>query len=119
MNWSTFSQSASIKATATLQLMLSPFMDIPLWINLVPANNLQLPLLTLHVRELNASHIDLNEDKCLNPLLKVNRDVFAVDDQELGHTALVQHHNDTGNERPVRKPQCHVPPLVRKKLMPT
>ena len=38
-----------------------------------------------------------------------------MNDQELDHTALVQHHNDTGNERTVRKPQCHVPPLVRKK----
>ena len=35
--------------------------------------------------------------------------------QELGHTTLVQHYNDTGNERPIRTPQCHVPPLIRKK----
>ena len=41
--------------------------------------------------------------------------MFAENDQEFGHTTLVQYYNHTGNERPIRTPQCHVPPLILKK----
>ena len=58
---------------------------------------------------------DLNKDEHLTLLLEVNRDLSAVNDQELGHTTLVQHHNDTGNERPISKPLCHVSPPIRGK----
>ena len=76
----------------------------------------------MHLRELPVQRFfadlcdnDLNEDEHLTPLVEVNRNVFAVNDQELVHTTLVQHGNGTGNERPIRKPPCHVSPPIRGK----
>ena len=76
----------------------------------------------VHLRELPVARFfvylcdnDLNENQHLTPVLEVNRDLFAVNNQELGHTTLVQHHNGTGNERPISKPLCHISPLIREK----
>lgn len=48
------------------------------------------------------SNSDLNEKQQaqLNQL-QDNHDVFALKDDQLGQTSLVEHHIDTGNARPI------------------
>ena len=39
--------------------------------------------------------------------------IFALNDDELGQTTLVEHHIDTGNSRPIYRQSYHVSPAVR------
>ena len=42
--------------------------------------------------------------------------MFALDDSELGHTDLVQHHVDTGDHPPIKQPVRRVPFVYRDKI---
>ena len=52
----------------------------------------------------------------LKELIADHADVFALDNSELGHTDLVQHHVDTGTSPPVRQPARRVPFVHREKI---
>ena len=45
-----------------------------------------------------------------------NADLFALDNSELGHTDLVQHHVDTGDNPPIEQPVRRVPFVYRDKI---
>ena len=62
------------------------------------------------------SELGLGSDKlCEGELLKVKdvlyefRDVFALNDTELGHTSIVQHSIDTGDHAPIKQIPCRMP----------
>ena len=50
----------------------------------------------------------------LKQLVRDNVDVFALEDGELGHTSVIQHHVDTGDHVPIREPARRVPFIHRK-----
>ena len=45
----------------------------------------------------------VSQKNSLKKMIVENADVFALDDSELGHTDLVQHHVDTGDSTPIRQ----------------
>lgn len=49
---------------------------------------------------------EATEEQCdaLKQLISDNSDVFALSDNELGHTDLVQHQVDTGDSPPIKQP---------------
>ena len=52
----------------------------------------------------------------LKQLIMDNADLFALDDSELGHTDLVQHHVDTGDNPPIKQPVRRMPFVYRDKI---
>ncbi len=67
-----------------------------------------------HLKELHAKVVEdaqLNEiaaDGFAELLLK-HQTVFAKDDNDLGHTDVMQHHIDTGEAKPIRQPPRRLP----------
>ncbi len=81
--------------------------------NNVPDDKFQHASLLVESIDLSNSNIDDKQQAQLNKLLQDNHDVFALKDDELGQTSLVEHHIDTGNSRPIyQQPYC-VSPAVR------
>ena len=60
----------------------------------------------------------VTQEQCnaLKQLIAANADVFALSDDELGHTDLVQHHVDTGDSPPIKQPVRRVPFFYRDKI---
>ena len=52
----------------------------------------------------------------LKQLVQQNADVFALDNTELCHTDVVQHHVDTGDHPPIKQPLRRVPYIYRDKI---
>ncbi|CAB4022052.1 Hypothetical predicted protein, partial [Paramuricea clavata] len=69
--------------------------------NNVPEDKSQNASLLLESINLSSSDLDDKQQAQLNQLLQDNHDVFALKDDELGQTSLVEHHIDTGNSRPI------------------
>ncbi len=63
--------------------------------------------------DLRNSNLDDKQQAQLNKLLQDNHDVFALRNDELGQTSLVEHHIDTGNSRPIYRQPYRVSPTVR------
>ena len=60
----------------------------------------------------------VTQEQCnaLKQLIAANADVFALSDDELGHTYLVQHHVDTGDSPPIKQPVRRVPFFYQDKI---
>lgn len=56
------------------------------------------------------------QTESLKQLIAANADVFALSDDELGHSDLVQHHVDTGSSPPIKQPVRRVPFFYRDKI---
>ena len=80
--------------------------------NVLDANSQHANLL-LESIDLSNSNLDGKQQAQLNKLLQDNHDIFALHDDELGQTSLVQHHIDTGNSRPIYRQPYRVSPAVR------
>ena len=66
--------------------------------------------------DLSNSDLDEKQQAQLNQLLHDNHDIFALNDDELGHTSLVEHHIDTGDSRPIYRQPYRVSPAVRNSI---
>ena len=60
----------------------------------------------LHLGQSSATAVEIEQ---LKQLICENADVFALDNSELGHTDVVQHHVHTGDHRPIKQPVRRVP----------
>ena len=72
--------------------------------------------LLLESLDLSNSDLDEKQQAQLNQLLHDNHDIFALNDDELGHTSLVEHHIDTGDSRPIYRQPYRVSPAVRNSI---
>ena len=72
--------------------------------------------LLLESVDLSNSDLDEKQQAQLNQLLHDNHDIFALNDDELGHTSLVEHHIDTGDSRPIYRQPYRVSPAVRNSI---
>ena len=72
--------------------------------------------LLLESVDLSNSDLDEKQQAQLNKLLHDNHDIFALNDDELGHTSLVEHHIDTGDSRPIYRQPYRVSPAVRNSI---
>ena len=52
----------------------------------------------------------MTQEQCgrLKQLIPANADVFALSNDELGHTDLVQHHAGTGDSPPIKYTESHI-----------
>ena len=66
--------------------------------------------------QLEQGSITTEEFEQLKDLVRENADVFALDDSELGHTSVVQHHVDTGDHNPIKQAVRRVPFVYRDKI---
>ena len=57
-----------------------------------------------------------NQFSSLKKLIAKHADVFALDNSELGHTELGQHHVDTGESPPIKQPARRIPFVHREKI---
>ncbi len=57
-----------------------------------------------------------NEVSELNDLIDEFADIFALNDQELGHTDIIRHRIDTGDHPPLRQPARRIPFSLRTKV---
>jgi len=65
---------------------------------------------------LEQGSVTTEEFEQLKELVRENADVFALDDSELGHTSVVQHHVDTGDHNPIKQAVRRVPFVYRDKI---
>ena len=67
---------------------------------------------------LNIPRSDLTADQVsqLEEVLLDAEDAFSLDDNDLGHTSLVQHRIETGDSTPVKQPPRRVPLAQREKV---
>lgn len=56
-----------------------------------------------------------NQFSSLKKLIAEHADVFALDNSELGHSELVQHHVDTGESPPIKQPARIIPFVTEKR----
>ena len=67
----------------------------------VPPDRQTQLLEALHLGQSSATAVEIEQ---LRQLICENADVFALDNSELGHTNVVQHHAHTGDHRPIKQP---------------
>ena len=65
---------------------------------------------------LDETGLTLSQRDRLASVLKTYSDVFALNDEELGTTSVVEHSIDTGDAEPVRQYARRVPYAMRDKL---
>ena len=70
-------------------------------------DNLPEHLVELYSRSIE--NLNENEQIKLKSLLKEYSDVFAKDSNDIGHTNVVQHHIDTGDESPIKQRPRRLP----------
>ncbi len=63
----------------------------------------------LHTKVVTESKLNETAAKGFAELLLKHQKAFAKDDNDLGHTDLVQHRIDTGDARPIRQPSRRLP----------
>ena len=66
--------------------------------------------------QLEQRSLTAKEFEQLKELIRENADVFALDDSELGHTSVIQHHVDTGDHGPIKQVVRRVPFVYRDKI---
>jgi hypothetical protein len=49
-------------------------------------------------------------------LVRSNTDLFALEESELGHTDIIKHSVDTGDQHPIRQPGSRVPFMYRETI---
>ena len=69
-------------------------------------------LITDMVNQLG-SHVSTSQQQQLFELLLDFADIFSAFPSDLGYTAKLQHHIDTGNSTPIRQPLRRIPPARR------
>ena len=67
----------------------------------------------LHLEQSSATAEEIAQ---LDQFVRENADMFALDNTELGHTDVVQHHVDTGDHRPIKQPVRRVPFVHRETI---
>ena len=87
-------------------------MDNLVEVNVSPERHTQL----LEALQLDQCSARAEEIRQLKKLVCENADLFALDNSELGHTDVVQHHVDTGAHRPIKQPVRRVPFVYRQTI---
>ena len=80
------------------------------------ADSLQLPEYLEGLYSKATEAVPEAEKGLVKELLCKYRDVFSKDDRDLGRTSIVQHHIETGDNKPVKQGPRRLPPHQRKEL---
>ena len=80
------------------------------------ADSLQLPEYLEGLYSKATEAVPKAEKGLVKELLCKYQNVFSKDDKDLGRTSIVQHHIETGDNKPVKQSPRRIPPHQRKEL---